>query len=159
MLLASAMALNLIFIYFSCDLTARMTSAPPKISVNSFQDVKDQDYDIIYFGRGLVGAQYLKTGNEVMRWLYKNKIEGNEENFMYTSIKPMVTRAYEEPKTLLYWVYHPYTQDPVEKKLVALDILEKVSIPEGYLVQKNSEFRLAFSQEVITQLKKVIHFR
>ena len=42
LLLSSAVALNLIFIYFSCDLTARMTSAPPKISITSFDDVKEQ---------------------------------------------------------------------------------------------------------------------
>ena len=148
LLLACALALSVIFIYYSCDLTARMTSAPQKISVNSFQDVKDQDFDIIYFGRGLVGAHYLKTGNEVMQWLYKNKIEGNEDDLGYTSFAPMVKRAVEEPKTLLYWVYHPYTQDAMEKKLVALDIQEKINIPEGHLVQKNSEFRAVISHQV-----------
>ena len=148
LLLACALALSVIFIYYSCDLTARMTSAPQKISVNSFQDVKDQDFDIIYFGRGLVGAHYLKTGNEVMRWLYKNKIEGNEDDLRYTSFGPMVKRAVDEPKTLLYWVYHPYTQDETEKKLVALDIQEKINIPEGHLVQKNSEFRAVISRQV-----------
>ena len=45
-----------------------------------------------------------------MRWLYDNKIKGKEDQFEYTSFLPMVTRAVEEPKTLLYWVYHPYTQ-------------------------------------------------
>ena len=54
---------------------------------------------------------------------------------------PMVTRAVEEPKTLLYWVYHPYTQNPVEKKLIGLDIKEKINLNEGHLVQKGSELR------------------
>ena len=53
----------------------------------------------------------------------------------------MVTRAVEEPKTLLYWVYHPYTQNPVEKKLINLDIKERINFPEGHLVQKGSEMR------------------
>ena len=53
----------------------------------------------------------------------------------------MVTRAVSEPKTLLYWVYHPYTQNPVEKKLIGLDIKEKINFPEGHLVQKGSELR------------------
>ena len=60
----------------------------------------------------------------------------------------MVKRAVEEPKTLLYWVYHPYTQDAMEKKLVALDIQEKINIPEGHLVQKNSELRAVISHQV-----------
>ena len=50
MLLASAVSLNLIFIYFSCDLTARMTSAPEKISINSFDDVKEQGNYRIFKG-------------------------------------------------------------------------------------------------------------
>ena len=48
LLLSSAVALNLIFIYFSCDLTARMTSAPPKISITSFDDVKEQGEERIF---------------------------------------------------------------------------------------------------------------
>ena len=60
---------------------------------------------------------------------------------MTFSFLPMVTRAVEEPKTLLYWVYHPYTQNPVEKKLIGLDIKEKINFPEGHLVQKGSELR------------------
>ena len=44
------------------------------------------DYDIIYFGRGLVGAYYLRTAPEgsSMRWLYDNKIKGKEDQFEYT---------------------------------------------------------------------------
>ena len=59
-----------------------------------------------------MGAYYLRTApaGSSMRWLYDNKIKGKEDQFEYTSFLPMVTRAVEEPKTLLYWVYHPYTQ-------------------------------------------------
>ena len=45
-LLASAVGLNLIFFYYTCDLTAKMTSAPSKLDINSFQDVKDLGYKV-----------------------------------------------------------------------------------------------------------------
>ena len=48
-LLASAIGLNLIFFYYTCDLTAKMTSAPSKLDINSFQDVKDLGYKVRIF--------------------------------------------------------------------------------------------------------------
>ena len=52
---------------------------------------------------------------------------------MYTNFKEMVIAAAEEPKTLLYWVYHPYSEDPHEKQLKALDIKESQLYNFSYL--------------------------
>ena len=124
-LLVSAVALNLIFIYYSCDLTAKMTSAPQKIDISSFEDVKNLGYQVIFYGFGLRGDRYLKAAPEgsAMRWIYDNQIKDNDAA-MYTNFKEMVIAAAEEPLTLLYWVYHPYSEDPHEKQLKALDIKE-----------------------------------
>lgn len=45
-LLAAAIGLNLLFIYYTCDLTAKMTSAPSKLDISSFQDVKNLGYKV-----------------------------------------------------------------------------------------------------------------
>ena len=43
LLLTSALSLLVIFIYFDSDLTATMTSKPPKLDVESFDDVVEQE--------------------------------------------------------------------------------------------------------------------
>ena len=146
-LIVSAVTLNLIFIYYSCDLTATMTSAPQKIGISSFEDVKDLGYRVIFYGFGLRGDRYLKAAPEgsAMRWIYDNQIKGNDDA-MFTDFKAMVRTAAEEPKTLLYWVYHPYSENFHEKQLKALDIQEKMTFYEGNPMQKNSEFRSRVQQ-------------
>ena len=45
-LLASAIGLNLIFIYYTTDLTAKMTCAPSMLDIRSFQDIMDLGYKV-----------------------------------------------------------------------------------------------------------------
>ena len=80
LLLTSALSLLVIFIYFDSDLTATMTSKPPRLDVESFDDVVDQGYKIITYGKGLQEF-YLKTAPEgsSMRWVYENQVLGNKE--------------------------------------------------------------------------------
>ena len=46
LLLTSAMSLNLIVIYYSSDLTARMTAEPEKLGIGSFRDVEREGYKV-----------------------------------------------------------------------------------------------------------------
>ena len=46
LLLTAAMSLNLIVIYYSSDLTARMTAEPEKLGVSSFRDVEREGYKV-----------------------------------------------------------------------------------------------------------------
>ena len=75
----------------------------------------------------------------------KNILPGNDEA-RYTDLQAMFKRVVEEPKTLLYWIYHPATLDPNERRLVPLDIEEKITFQNGHVVQKNSEYRVAFQK-------------
>ena len=77
-LMASSVTFSLVFIHYTCDLTARMTSTPPGIGLKSFQDVKDRGYELVYYGFGLGGDHYLKTApaDSPMRWIYDNQIKG-----------------------------------------------------------------------------------
>jgi hypothetical protein len=42
LILVSSALTWLLFSYYTCDLTARMTSGPPKLSIRNFQHVMDQ---------------------------------------------------------------------------------------------------------------------
>ena len=46
LLLTAAMSLNLIMIYYSSDLTARMTAEPEKLGIASFWDVEREGYKV-----------------------------------------------------------------------------------------------------------------
>ena len=46
LLLTAAMSLNLIVIYYSSDLTARMTAEPEKLGIASFLDVEREGYKV-----------------------------------------------------------------------------------------------------------------
>ena len=46
LLLTAAMSLNLIVIYYSSDLTARMTAEPEKLGIGSFRDVEREGYKV-----------------------------------------------------------------------------------------------------------------
>ena len=46
LLLTAAMSLNLIVIYYSSDLTARMTAEPEKLGIASFLDVEREGYNV-----------------------------------------------------------------------------------------------------------------
>ena len=46
LLLTAAMSLNLIVIYYSSDLTARMTAEQEKLGVSSFRDVEREGYKV-----------------------------------------------------------------------------------------------------------------
>ena len=72
--------LLIIFIHFESNLTATMTSKPPKLNIKSFDDVINQGYKVIIFGKGL-NEFYLKTAQKgsSMRWVYKNQVIGNKD--------------------------------------------------------------------------------
>ncbi len=43
----SGLCCYLLYTFYTCDLTARMTSTPPKAAIRSFYDVLKHDYKVI----------------------------------------------------------------------------------------------------------------
>ena len=150
MLLVSALGLNLLFIYYTGDLTAKMTSAPPKVDIGSFEDVKELGYRVIYFAFGLRMDLVMRAAPEgsAMRWVYDEQIKDNDDARM-TTLAATFKRAAEEPKVLAYTIHRPWTEDTAEKQLVPLDITEKLTIYEGSPMQKNSEFLELFTHHTV----------
>ena len=77
-MLVAAICMNLIFIYYSADLTATMTSQPPAVRIKSFQDVEDQGYKVVSRGAGRLAHTNLKNAPEgsAMQRLYGSDRQG-----------------------------------------------------------------------------------
>ena len=128
LLFSSALSYYLVFEYFSCDLTARMTSDPAPLNIRSFQDVIDQDYRVVTYGKGLT-VFYFKTApkGSAMRWVYENRML-RDETAIATSFDKLLRMVNDEPKTLLYMMFLSYSNEPRWQNLVGLDIEEYVNI-------------------------------
>ena len=148
LLFSSALSYYLVFEYFCCDLTARMTSDPAPLNIRSFQDVIDQDYRVVTYGKGLT-VFYFKTApkGSAMRWVYENKML-KDETAIATSFDKLLQMVNDEPKTLLYMMFLSYSNEPRWQNLVGLDIEEYVNIYISIGMQKNSEFAELFDYHI-----------
>ena len=62
-----------------------MTKSPrTEINIKSFREVKEQGYELVYYGFGLGGDYYLRTApaDSPMRWIYDNQIKGIDTDFL-----------------------------------------------------------------------------
>ena len=81
LVLVAALCMNLIFIYYSADLTAQMTSQPKLETTpgpRSFQDLEDQGYKVVSSGAGTLAHTNLKNAPEgsAMQRLYGSDRQG-----------------------------------------------------------------------------------
>ena len=81
LVLAAALCMNIIFIYYSADLTAQMTSQPklePTLGLRSFQDLEDQGYKVVSSGPGTLAHTNLKNApvGSAMQRLYGSDRQG-----------------------------------------------------------------------------------
>ena len=83
----------LLFAYYTCDLTARMTSGPAPVPIRSFRDVIDRDYRVVVRG-STSNHEFLKTAREgtPMHEYYYNYMDGNPDAFT-SSIKEWVHQS------------------------------------------------------------------
>ena len=149
LLFSSALSYYMLFEYFCCDLTARMTSDPLPLNIRSFQDVIDQDYKVVTYGKGLT-VFYFKTApkGSAMRWVYENKML-TDETAISLSFDKLLRMVNDEPKTLLYMMFLSYSNEPRWQNLVGLDIKEYVNTYISIGMQKNSEFAELFDYHII----------
>ena len=81
LVLVAALCMNLIFIYYSADLTAQMTSQPkpePMLGPRSFKDLEAQGYKVVSSGAGTLAHTNLKNAPEgsAMQRLYGSDRQG-----------------------------------------------------------------------------------
>ena len=93
------LGIYLLFAYFSCDLTARMTTGPMELDIKSFEDAIALGYTVLV-QRGTVEEHYLKNApnGSAMKWVYDNQII--KEPFLNGD--ELLQRVVSEGKTLFY---------------------------------------------------------
>ena len=94
--LTFGLGIYLLFAYFSCDLTARMTTGPMELNIKSFEDAVSLGYTVLV-QRGTVEEDYLRTMNNLRRD-YNNQIVAEP----YLSGKELLQMVISERKTLFY---------------------------------------------------------
>ena len=149
LIFSSALSYYLIFEFFTSDLTAKMTSQPAPLDIKSFQDVIDQDYRVITYGKGLT-VFYFKTApkGSAMRWVYENQMLA-DETAISKDFDVLLRMVNDEPKTLLYMMFLSYSNEPRWRNLVGLDINEYVNIYISIAMQKDSEFAELFDHHIV----------
>ena len=97
--LTFGLGIYLLFAYFSCDLTARMTTGPMELDIKSFEDAIALGYTVLV-QRGTVEEHYLKNApnGSAMKWVYDNQII--KEPFLNGD--ELLQRVVSEGKTLFY---------------------------------------------------------
>ena len=148
LLLISALTFMLIFMYYESELTATMTSKPPKLGINSFEDVIGQEYTVVTQQANGLAEGFLKSApkDSAMRWIYDNQY------MALNDFKPL-RRVLEMEKTLLWAPYSPFKTKPYEKRLVNLEIRETVVLYLSLVLQKDSEFTEVFNYHLLKMME------
>ena len=74
LLMTAALCLNMVFIYYTSDLTANMTASPKELIINSFEDVERLGYQVIGAPAGWLPNNLMRDApkGSAMRRVYEN---------------------------------------------------------------------------------------
>ena len=148
----------LIFVAFSTDITAEMTSNPSDIPVRTFEDVVEHDYKVVsashYYTRLL---QFAKPGTP-KNVVFNSNFEKLYLKLTNTSHVKALFEVISEPKTLLYTVFSATQfKDPEKQRyfnqLFALKMDDAVYGIMTMGLQKDSEFRQIFNYYILKQFE------
>ena len=134
----------LMFIYYTTDITAKMTSGPPGIPIRSFDDVIEHGYRVIvtsgYYKKLLANSQ---PGTS-KQMVYKMHIEKADVKPWDESIREVI-----EHKTLIYYNDILPRNKPMIDQLVILKMDAPAYSVAGFALQKDSEFRGLFNHYIL----------
>ena len=144
----------LLFVYYTTDITAEMTSGPSEIPIRTFHDVVHHNYRVVtdtaYYENILANAKHGTAKNEV----YNNYFERNEKYDKEETIRQVVNN----PKTLYYANLHNQIgQNPSQKllrdKTLALKMDDAVYATATLGLQKDSEFTQLFNHFILKAME------
>ena len=135
----------MMFVFYTTDITAEMTSGPPKIPVRTFDDIIHHDYKVV------LSSSYLEN-------ILASEIPGSAKHMIYkTHVEPRdrlmnMGEAFKElsmdPKTLYYScicaMATKYAR-PYQKQLVALSLDDDGYAMSSSRLLKDSEFLSIFN--------------
>ncbi len=131
----------LIYVHYTANLTTLMTTGPPPLTLNSFQDVLDMDMNVIVWKGGtpnkvMAGA---KEGT-ALHEAYMNMLTNPEKSF-FTSQEEITKELSTNPKSVYYGPFYAFVKDP-KFKIFMVD--EMIGTHAGFTLGKDSEFRDLF---------------
>ena len=132
----------LIFTFYTCDLTARMTSGSADSPIGSFQDVLDRGYQVTVTNSS-ASEELLKSSpkGSAISTVYLTTMRGNPKAYMKGGPYSLA-RLLKEPKTL-YFSSAKRVQGST--KYTALNIKEKIITYDGWTFAKGSELTPLFN--------------
>ena len=161
--LTIAMLTMVMFVHYTNDITAKMTSGPPKIPVRSFDDVIQHDYKVIimssYFKSILASAGKETAKYQVFKQYIENKRIRDSSNEAAAEIA-------SEPKTLWYMNKLgtiPETDDIAIEghfhEIVPLTMDDSGYVIAGFGLQRESEFSKMFNHYLLKESEHGIRNR
>ena len=151
-----AMLTLLMFLYYNCDITAKMTSGPPGVPVKNFDDVLFHGYRVTTYHvnyQRLLAAQEPDTAKHRV---YEKYLKEKELKTSLETVIAALNETLENPKTLIYGtngIISPYSR--IDKELTAkFQLLKTTDSSWSYstlALQKDSEFLQAFNYYILKQ--------
>ena len=159
--LTASLLTFLIFVAFSTDITAEMTSNPSDIPVRTFEDVIKHDYKVVSISRYYTHLLKSAKPGTAKNTVYNSNFE---RLFLNPSDFKAIFRVISEPKTLLYTVFSAAQYKDPEKQRYAnqLFALKMDDTVYGILsmgLQKDSEFLQLFNYCILRQFETGISRR
>ena len=154
----------LFFAFYTTDITAEMTSGPPKIPISTFEDVLHNEYKVVtyaaHFEKFLASS---KPGSAKLK-VYKNQFE--RKRGWTDSLNAVVDDS--DSKTLLYsnpnsLMPKGHSKKMLANKVFALQMDDNVYSLSGLALQKDSEFLQIFNYYILRAVEcgelKRLHYR
>ena len=133
LLFVAALSLMMLYLYYTADLTATMTSESKSLNIKSLSDVEEQGYKVLTMQPGSMSHNLF--ANAPSDSIFSRLRENNVVEAVGRMEAPK--RIKEDPKTLYFGP--PNLKSKIQG-IVDLDIDEAVTFYKAIAVQKDSEF-------------------
>ena len=141
MLIVAALSLMMLYLYYTADLTATMTSESKSLNIKSLSDVEEQGYKVLTMPPGTVSYEIFAhaRNDSIFTRLRENKVleavaRGDELEIMKADSKALF--------------YGPQNLKLKTQGIVDLDIDEAVIFYKAIAVQKGSELFTALNHRI-----------
>ena len=147
--LTASMLTLLMFVYYTTDITSKMTSGQSEIPIWSFEDVIRYDYKVIVttaYYKGLLAAAEQGTPKNIvyMKYVKNGRIRETEESLI---------EIISDPKTLLYHENIAMLGYPQAQNVIALKMDDSVYSYGAFGLPKNSEFLQTFNHYLLKEFE------
>ena len=144
-LFVAAVFTMVFFIFYTGDMTAKMTSEPPKLSIRSFQDVTSEGYKVLTTGIGNMPYNLLRVAPQgsAMRRIFDRGDLVNPDDYA-----EMGRILQKESKVLLFAPDALLSRIGMLSDVIPLDIVDKVTFFKALAFQKESELTPFFNHHL-----------